>query len=268
MNFDDAYLLKLSIKLSDYENALKHFKKSRNKFDQENEKNLALFNTDFRIFNLYKNYKIYHSDFLLNLIKNPFNNFILLRDYLANSKIKMDEFYDEDKSVMLTLLTSNISSIKKLKTFEFLLKNENFDFNVKNKNGQTNSQILVSANPTDMDSVYLEKIEKLMQNKNMENKFLFYPRNVNDLHSNSQNSLNSQELEKSIREFVKEPKESFKINFADIELSLLKLNLKLRRMYEFDINDLSSFSDDSAYTKMHTSIMNNFIFDKLLLDKI
>jgi hypothetical protein len=268
MNFDDSYFLKFSIKLSDYKNAYKYYKRAKNKYDKDVEKNLALYNTDKKIIEMYKKNKIYNSEFLINLVKNPFDNFNILQDYFSNfpkntnNLLKIDDFFDEDKSLLLTLLTSNTNSFKKLKTFDFLINNQNFDFNKKNHNGQTNSQILVASNPTDMDSVYLEKIEKLMQNKNEENKNLFYssPKRSN----NEIFSLTN--LEKSIKEFIHEPEESYKINFADMEFNLLKLNLKLRRMYEFDIIELSV--NDSEFNKMHTNIMNTFIFDKLLLEKI
>lgn len=267
MNFDENYLLKLYIKLSDYENVNKYCKKTKNKYDLEIGKNLSLFNNDLKIFDLYKKNKIYNSEFLLNLVKNPFNNFCILKDYLlhfskqSNNQINIDNFFDEEKSLLLTLLTSSTNSFKKLKTFEFLINNEDFDFTKKNKNGQTNSQIMVATNPTDMDSVYLEKIEKLITNKNEKNKHLFYYKN------NSCNEIFSiSNLEKSIKDYIEEPEQSYKINFADVEFNLLKLNLKLRRMYEFEINELSF--NDSEFSKIHSNIMNTFIFDKLLLEKI
>ena len=193
MNFDDFYMLKLSIKISDYDNALKYYKKTRSKFDNEIFDNLSLFNKDFKIYSLFLKEKIHTFDFLLNMVKNPFNNYDLIVNFIDNnnnSKIQIDHFYDKNKSLMLTLLQNPMESRKKLKLFDYFLNLENFNFNVKNCDCQTNSNILVENNPTDIDSVYLEKIEKLLKNKNEENKFLFFnpfkKTTKNDLKNKSQ----------------------------------------------------------------------------------
>jgi len=248
MKFDDSYMLNLSVKLSDYENA----KKYKAKVDEELIKVLFNYNTDKNVFNLFKKNKFTNNpELILNLVANPFNNFEICKEYINNKDTNINKFFDENRSIITSLINSD--SQKKLKLLSLLLENEKFEFNLKNENGLTNSQILSIENPTNIDTVFLEKVENLLKNKTDDNKHLFY-------------NLPKTSTEDHIKKFASEPQDSYKINFADIELNLLKLNLKLRKMYEFDIIKLSN--DDIPFNKLHLSIINNFLFDKLLLDKI
>lgn len=250
MKFDDSYMLKLSVKLSDYENAKKY---KSSKVDEDLIKVLFNYNTDKNIFNLFKKNKfINNPDLLLNLVANPFNNFEICEEYLNNNTI-INKFFDINSSIITSLINSD--SQKKIKLLSLLLENEKFDFNFKNENGLTNSQILSAENPTNIDTVFLEKVENLLKYKTEENKHLFY-------------NLPKVSTEDHMKKLVSEPEDSYKINFADVELNLLKLNLKLRKMYEFDIIKLSNDDLNLPLNKLHIQIINNFLFEKLLLDKI
>ncbi len=147
MNFDDQYMFNLSLKISDYENANKLYKKIYRKINQETYDNLSKYCTDLKIYNLFEknNKNINNLNFLLNLMTNPYNNIQIIKQHLENIKTnyKIDEFVDNDNSVLLNLL-KNSNNFKKLTISEFLLDKNSisfFDFNKKNNIGQKNSQI-------------------------------------------------------------------------------------------------------------------------------
>jgi hypothetical protein len=274
MNFDDLYMLKLSIRLSDYDNSYKYFKKlSKSKIDEQVYENLAYYNTDLRIFKMFEkdtNLKKHNYKFILNLMKNPFNNFEIIEymvGHLKNKEGIENKFYNNDESIVINLL-KNSNSRKKIKTFEYILNYfDNFNFNERNSKGETNSQILLSENPTNIDSVFLEKIENLFKNKTEENKFLFFT----DKGNISNRTNNKITIQEEIKNFLKAPKESYKIRFADIEYNLLRLNIKLRRMYEFSPIVLikeTALEENERFSRINIKTMEEFIFEKLLVDKI
>ena len=78
MNFDDLYMLKLSVKISDYDNALKYFKKiSKKKFDKELTDIVTYYCSDLKIFQVFSKEKFFMNGsfkYFLNLLKTPVNN--------------------------------------------------------------------------------------------------------------------------------------------------------------------------------------------------
>lgn len=276
MNFDDVYMLKMSIRISDYEKASNLFKKVGKKISNDSEvvDCLSKYCTDLRIFNLFEqsslfknNDKIYNPQFFLILMKNPFSNESIIKYYLASNKMKIDGFYDtfegSSQSALIKLL-ENTNNLKKLRVFEYLLNKDDFDFNKKNLKGETNSQILLSDNPTDMDAIFTEKVENLLKNKSKDNKNLFKGYTFHF----SPFTPKSKSIEEEVNNFISEPIESYKINFADIEYKLLKLNIKLRRMYQSSITNLSNLDLNKDLSKIHEGVLEDIIFEKLLLEKI
>lgn len=268
MNYDDLYMLKLYIRMSDYENTLKHLKKvPKNKLDAEVYDYISTYCNDIRIFKLFENKTMNFQLFILQFLKNPFNNFEIIK-YFVGDKDKstslsknLNFITEDDESIMINTI-KNTNSNKKLKLME-LLTNK-LDLNIKNNKGETNSQIILKGNPTDIDGVILEKLENLTKNKTEENSYLF---NKNNDTSNV-SMLSIDKPKESITNFINEPEESVKLNLADVEYNLLRLNFRLRRMYEFYPIYLQDVKIDNRLSQLHLNILNNFIFDKLLLEKI
>ena len=75
-------------------------------------------------------------------------------------------------------------------------------------------------------------------------------------------------LEKEIKNYITEPDQSYKIQFADIEYHLLKLTMKLRRIYQVNTVNLSYIDNYKEMSQIHTASIEEFIFEKLLIDKI
>jgi hypothetical protein len=296
MNFDDYYMLNLSIRLSDFENTQKFYKNLKNKNLLNNNEeiliNLSTFCKNPEIFKLFIQNK--HIDFsdskdndvnkstntknnlVLNLFSNPFNNVNAIKFLLNVNKndkgnlknklnLNLNFIKDENKSVLISV-AKNSNITKKLNSYNLLLTNMlnyNPNFLIKNSKGETQAQILSSEDPVNIDTVFIEKLEKLKKFENSENKFLFSKNYVPDLKSTDI------DIKENICNYIKEPSESYKIGFADIEFKLLLLNLKLRKMYEININNLHNHKSDAGHlTKLHFNLLDEFIFEKLLLDKI
>lgn len=253
MNFDDLYMLKLGIRLSDYNTVNKFYSKVKNKLDDEVQEYLNIYCTDERIIALFDKNKKFSFD-LFKMLKSTFKNEEIIKKYL--DKIKDLNKINDDESIIIDTLRNKNTS-KKLNLFENYLKNKNFFLNSKNSSGETNSQILLKENPTDIDAVFLEKLEKTSSNRTESNSFLFY-----------NTSLPSQYDKAEISNFINSTEQSIKINLEDIECHLLKLNLKLRRMFDFTPIYLTDNQTDSTMSQLHLSILHNFILNKLLLEKI
>lgn len=275
MNFDDLYMLKLSIRISDFDNTNKYFKKlNKNKIRNDPEVLNFLFSycNDLRIFKLFESdYNKYLNDkkkiLILNLFSSNVNNLEIIKYVFENmsSSLKDEYFHytSDSKSILINTL-QNSNSDKKLKLFDYFLNN---DFNFSNKN----SQILIEKNPTNLDAVFLEKIENLLKYKNDNNSFLFNNKTYSQFEVLKISSEKDGKLiKRSIENYINTPYESYKINFADIEYNLLKLNIALRKMY--DVNPIylhsTKFDNWQFYNKIHNSMLDNFILDKILLDKI
>jgi hypothetical protein len=164
--------------------------------------------------------------------------------------------FKDDESIIINTL-KNKNTAKKLNLFDFFLNEKKNLLNKKNQAGETNSQILLKENPTDTDSVFLEKLEKTSQNRTESNTYLFY-----------NTSLPKDYNKVNISNFINSTNESIKINLEDIEYHLLKLNLKLRRMFDFTPIYLRDNQTSSTLSELHLNILHNFILNKLLLEKI
>jgi len=266
---DDLYKFKLSIRISDYGNASFYFKKVQNKIDNETYDYLSKYCTDTNIYNLIeKNCRsiknLYNKNFLLNLIKNPYDNVDIIIQNFEKGNYKVEDFIDDDSNRSpIIFLFKNTNNLKKLRISEYLL-NKSFNFNSKNSNGQSISQILIDENPTDINAIFIEKIEKLLKTKSEENNFLF----EDDSTVNNNKKVNSKTIEKEIKNYISEPDQSYKIQFADIEYHLLKLTMKLRRIYQVNTVNLSYIDNYKEMSQIHTASIEEFIFEKLLIDKI
>jgi len=296
MNFDDLYMLKLSIKISDYDNALKYFKKvNKKKIDNEVTDIISNYCSDLRIFQMFAKEKIFSTNtirFFLTMLKNPVNNLEIIDYVITNKNGQFDKnfktqifennFYSEDSQSIILDTMRNTNINKKLKILDLLLNLEekldagavasgeaDFNFNSRNSKGQSNSQMLILENPTNADYILLEKIENLQKWKTDENKFLFKNESFifNDNVSNKKNTS----IEKEIQNYLRAPEESYKIGFADVEYNLTKLNLKLRKMYEvnpFYLIKETPNEEKERFAKIHMKTLDDVIFNKILLDKI
>jgi hypothetical protein len=286
MNFDDFYMLKLSIKISDYENSLKYFKKvNKKKIDKEFSDILTNYCYDLRIFQIFSRENFFLNNsfkHFLNLLKTPVNNQEIIKYMMRDNtrefekclrkNISENKFYEGDEESIMLNLMRNSNTIKKLKIFDYFLNLEPTSMNeinleVKSSKGQTNSQILISENPTNAEFILLEKIENFEKWKNEKNKFLFSKKNIF-----TNNPLqNAFDIENEIKNFISIPEESYKIGYADIEYNLIKLNLKLRKMYElnpFFLIKETSNEEKERLSKIHMKTLEDVIFNKLLLEKI
>jgi hypothetical protein len=257
MKLDDDYMFTLSLRVSDYEEAARLYKKAKSAQSEKNYHFLALYCKDLRIYNMFNKTKLNTYEHLFSLIKNPYDNSQIIKKCLVEKKVNPCEYWNGD-SLILNLIRSK-NSVKKIKILEYLLNEMSFDFNRKNSASQTNSQILLNENPTDLDSVFIEKIEKKTNMKNSDNSYLF---------TKNLDFFSGINLESEIKKFVKSPLDSLKINFCDVELDLLRLNLKLRKMYDFQINKLNHNEELQEMNEIHLKILNTFLTDKILLEKI
>jgi hypothetical protein len=254
MNFDDLYYLKLAIRLSDKNGVNKYISKCRGKFDSEVYEYISYYCTDINIFKLVEKYIDKTKLNPLIMAKTTFNNSEIFKYFVENSKIDLNQFKDEESIIINALLNKNLT--KRNTLFEYLLNNKSLNLNSKNSNSETNSQIILNSNPTDAEGIILEKFENLAKAKTEETAYLF---NSTQVLSKDINSING---------FIREPTDSIKLNFNDIEYELLKINLKLKKMFSFNSFSLSRDPIYSSLTSLHSSILHNFILNKLLLDKI
>jgi hypothetical protein len=253
MNFDDLYMLKLGIRLSDYDAVKRYYSKVRNRLDDEVQEYLNMFCTDIRIIEMFEKNKKFNFN-IFQMLRSTFNNDEIVRKYL-NKFTDVNKF--DDRQSFITTLLRNNNTKKKITIFQNFLSNPNFILNTKNHKGETNSQILLKENPTDTDAVFLEKLEKTSKNRTLENSYLFFSTNLPKEYNKQQ-----------ISNFINSSQESVKINLEDIEFHLLKLNLKLRKMFDFSPIYLSDSNTSSTLSQLHLSILHNFILNKLILEKI
>jgi hypothetical protein len=253
MNFDDLYMLKLGIRLSDYNAVNKYYSKVRNRLDDEVQEYLNTFCTDIRIIEMFEKNKKFNFN-IFQMLRSTFNNDEIIRKYL--NKVSDVNNFDESESIITTVLR-NYNTKKKINLFQNFLSNPNFILNNKNSNGETNSHILLKENPTDTDAVFLEKLEKTSKNRTPENSSLFFS-----------TSLPKEYNKQEISSFINLNQESININLEDMEFHLLKLNLKLRRMFDFSPIYFSDNHTYSTLSQLHLSILHNFILNKLILEKI
>lgn len=253
MNFDDAYMLKLAIRVSDYDRVNKHIKGVKNVNPCDLYNFLSLYNKDLRIFKLISSKcKVANmNQYLLNMLGNPFDNKETVLDVMKG--IKDLNYFVNDKESVVTSLCKTSIEIKKMDLLEYLLKHDTYNFNAKNKIGESNSQIISDKDTVNVDSLFVEKIENLLKYSNENNKHLFFEDKTFP-------------LEKQIKNFINEPNDSLDIKLADIEYKLLKLNITLRKMYE--VNNLSLSEnltvDMNKLNKIHTSVIESFLFETLL----
>jgi hypothetical protein len=253
MNFDDLYMLKLGIRMSDYNVVNKYFSKVKNRLDDEVQEYLNTYCTDMRIIAMFDKNKKFTFN-LSRMLKSTFKNDEIIKKALE--KVEEVNYFNHDDSIIINILRNNNTS-KKLTLFEHFLNLQKFNLNKKNTNGETNSQILIKENPTDTDAVFLEKLEKTSANRTESNSFLFY---------NTTLSKEYKSLE--IANFITSNQVSIKINLEDIEYHLLKLNLKLRKMFDFNPIYLTDNQTNSCLSQLHLCILHNFILNKLVLEKI
>lgn len=253
MNFDDLYMLKLGIRLSDYNAVNKYYSKVRNRLDDEVQEYLNTYCTDVRIIEMFEKNKKFNFN-IFQMLRSTFNNDEIIKKYIKNVP-DVNKFNDSES--IITTVLRNQNPKKKINLFQIFLSNQNFFLNKKNENGETNSQILLKETPTDTDAVFLEKLEKKSANRTADNTFLFYNTSLPKVYNKS-----------DIKNFINSKEESIKINLEDIEFHLLKLNLKLRKMFDFTPIYLSDNKTDSTLSQLHLSILHNFILNKLILEKI
>ena len=110
MKFDDDYLLKLSVRISDFQTVNKL--KNKVKQDEKIYNTLAQFCKDERVYKLFSNKTYKKADHLLLLFKNPFDNSNIIQNYLSSEKIKADDFHNDDSAVLC--LMRNQNNLKKI----------------------------------------------------------------------------------------------------------------------------------------------------------
>jgi hypothetical protein len=246
MNFDNMYYLNLAIRISDYKGVAKYI--NRCELNPEIYDNISYYCTDLQTFKLIEKY----------IPKGVLNKYIMTRTTFNNTDVfkyyvkEINGFNESnsEESILLNTL-NNKNSTKKWNLFDYLFNN--IDFNSKNINAETNSQIMLRADPTNTDGIYLEKLERLTKDRSTKNDYLF-------------KCMDS--LSQPVENFIDEPAESLRINFNDIEYHLLRLNMKLKKMFSFTQIKLADEDTYKTLTDLHISILNNFILNKLLLDKI
>lgn len=306
MNFDENYKVKLYLKIKDYEQVKKRIKYIETK-DEEYLK-LIKSTENFEIFKLllkkfdFKAYSLFDVS-KSKLLENKFALPFIKKDLIKNIKNFTFDFSNFKKpedsncnSVITNIaLYNNLKFIKIYENFlDFFLNNlefnnnlnNNFDINnksliqknfflEKNDTGETSSQIILKSDPTNVNGNLLEKFETALKYVTPENSYLFKEENDKFKSENgaehiyTNNRKNDNEIVKKIIEkIINEPELSLKNNLADIEFKLLKLNLKLRKMYEFEPLYLKRNNLEIKFNIIHDQILNDLILNRIVLDKI
>jgi len=353
MNFDDGYILNLAIKISDIDMIKKYSKKVKLTANTENElyKNIYKYCFDKNIFKIFtqskitfeKNQSLFQKH-LLNMLKNPYDNYEMIAEFLSNFKNYNLNFFEEQQdnsttsksdSIITCLMKMDNQSNKKVKLMNLFLSNKvyteskysellnseakcktqnlfekqkscvlqenssedllkitdyNLDLNFKNSKGLVNSKILADEDPMLMETLFLEKLENLSKQKNEENFYLYEKNNylyfspvekcdINKLKelkfykkkfvaATNNEKYKNEIIKFNLERFVNEPRESEKINFNDLEFKILLLNLKLRSMFDVCSASLSNDNLEEFFNKQHVNLLDNFMFEHILLEKI
>lgn len=217
------------------------------------------------------------------LKKNKLFNIFLRKKYVGSTSSVIINAPPKDrmKNLLENIDPKNLNS-SNLSDIEEAISNIELDLNFKNSKGMKNSKIISEDDPTLLENLFLEKLENLTVKKNIDNSYLFNEnslyfralenkdlQSLKDYNDNYKIYRDKNELIKSyLKKFISEPIESEKISFNDIEFKAFLLNIKLKSMFEIKCLSLNNNNFEEFLNKKHLQVLDNFLFENLLLEKI
>ena len=171
------------------------------------------------------------------------------------------------------------------------IKIENLNLHIKNDKGITLSKQYLSSNYTDIDGLFLEQLENSYHTKenlkysnsyinriNSSNSDLQPPPHISQSNITQSSIINLPSLNQSnssedyimtgIDNYINEAKDSLELNLKDIEFNMFRININLRKLYNFNTHSIKGVLDSNNrnenFNRFHSEELEKFLFEKFL----